>query len=539
MKIGSTNIINAKIGSTNIQKVFSGSDLVWSAVDPDAQAFITAAAITDPTQQSAVNQLVVDLKGYGVWTKMKALYPFVGGTASQHKFNLKDPRDLDVAFRLVFNGGWTHSSTGALSNGTNGYADTFLNPSISLSQNSTNLSYYSRTNTDGNTSEIGVKSASTVYSLLQVKYSNAFIASINEFYNFSDNPSNTNGQGFYLGNRTASNIRNNWKNGTKIYTSSSTSQTLPSLKIYINAMNNAGTTGFYSNKECAFSSIGDGLTDTEAANFYTAVQAFQTTLGRSIGTQTVSDADAQAFVTNAGIVDQVEANAVNNLVIGLKADGLWSKMKAIYPFIGGTASTHKFNLKNPLDTDAAFRLTFSGGWTHSANGVKPNGTNGFADTFVLPNVNLINNNTHLSYYCRENISGAFIDFGTQDGGSLSVYNYAGTYYSDQYNTGTGRTSSANADTRGFITGSRTASNVHKLFRNGSQIGTTGTGSSSGLNTIVRSIFFGAARFNSTSALYFSSRQYSFASIGDGLTDTEASNFYTAVQNFQVALSRNV
>ena len=71
-------------------------------VDPDAQAFITAASITDPTQQSAINQLVVDLKGYSIWTKMSAIYPMVGGTASSHKFNLKDPRDLDAAFRLVF-----------------------------------------------------------------------------------------------------------------------------------------------------------------------------------------------------------------------------------------------------------------------------------------------------------------------------------------------------------------------------------------------------------------------------------------------------
>lgn len=34
--------------------------------------------------------------------------------------------------------------------------------------------------------------------------------------------------------------------------------------------------------ECAFASIGDGLTDTEAVNFYTAVQRFQTTLGRQV-----------------------------------------------------------------------------------------------------------------------------------------------------------------------------------------------------------------------------------------------------------------
>jgi hypothetical protein len=31
-------------------------------VDADAQAFITAASITDPTQQSAINTLVVDRK---------------------------------------------------------------------------------------------------------------------------------------------------------------------------------------------------------------------------------------------------------------------------------------------------------------------------------------------------------------------------------------------------------------------------------------------------------------------------------------------
>ena len=93
------------------------------AIDPDAQAFITAASITDPTQQSAINTLVTDLKGYGVWTKMKALYPFCGSTASQHKWNLKDPRDLDVAFRLVFSGGGTHSANGAWPNGTNAYAN--------------------------------------------------------------------------------------------------------------------------------------------------------------------------------------------------------------------------------------------------------------------------------------------------------------------------------------------------------------------------------------------------------------------------------
>jgi hypothetical protein len=97
------------------------------SVDPDAQAFITAAGITDPTQQSAINTLVVGLKDDGLWTNMQALYPFVGGTATQHKYNLKDPRDLDAAYRLSFSGGWTHNADGITGNGVNTYADTFYN----------------------------------------------------------------------------------------------------------------------------------------------------------------------------------------------------------------------------------------------------------------------------------------------------------------------------------------------------------------------------------------------------------------------------
>ena len=60
----------------------------------------------------------------------------------------------------------------------------------------------------------------------------------------------------------------------------------------------------------------------------------------------VLDADAAAFLAAAGITDATITSAINTLVIDMKDDGLWSKMDAIYPFVGGTATTHKFNLKN-------------------------------------------------------------------------------------------------------------------------------------------------------------------------------------------------
>jgi hypothetical protein len=51
--------------------------------------------------------------------------------------------------------------------------------------------------------------------------------------------------------------------------------------VYYKDANGVGVQ-YYTDRECAFASIGDGLTDTEAANFYTAVQAYQTTLSRQV-----------------------------------------------------------------------------------------------------------------------------------------------------------------------------------------------------------------------------------------------------------------
>lgn len=258
--------------------------LFAAATDADADAFISAAGITDSTQQSAIQTLVTDLKGYGIWTKMKAIYPMVGGTSTTHKYNLKDPQDTDAAFRLVFSGGWTHSSNGALPNGTNAYADTKLTPSSSLSLNSTHISFYSRTNLNSNTAEMGCSNSSgaSPYLLLQTRTQSALLVAHMNDNGGSTTYSNPDSLGHYIGNRTASNVKTTFKNGSKVINDTYASNSLNTQSIYLGAYNCGCGSPAYSSKECAFSSIGDGLTDTEAANFYTAVQAFQTTLSRNV-----------------------------------------------------------------------------------------------------------------------------------------------------------------------------------------------------------------------------------------------------------------
>jgi hypothetical protein len=256
------------------------------ALIADAQAFITAAAITDPTQQSAINTLVLDLKGYNIWTKMKAVYPMVGGTSSTHKWNLKDARDLDAAFRLVFSGGWTHSSTGATPNGTNGWADTFVKTGTDLALNSTHVSVYLRTDTAA-ADKIAIANcfgAASFELSLFVKHSGNGTSHRNNT-NTPSNFSDTDSRGFYIGNRNSSTQQKIIKNTTINTFNVNSIATTNTFTINISSALQASGSGgraYYDNKELAFSSIGDGLTDTEAANFYTAVQAFQTTLGRQV-----------------------------------------------------------------------------------------------------------------------------------------------------------------------------------------------------------------------------------------------------------------
>jgi len=249
-------------------------------VDPDAQAFITAAAITDPTQQAAINQLVVDLKGYSIWTKFSALYPFVGSTASQHKFNLKDPRDLDVAFRLTFSGGWTHSVNGALPNGTNGYANTFLTPSTNLISGNVHASIYSRTNSVGAKYDLSCSSLPDVEMSIIPRFTGDVAYPIIGGFQFPTY-ANNDSRGFWVINRqNTSNIQYYNKN-VKVVDAAQING-MPTNSIYIGASNLFSGVSRYSDRQIAFSSIGSGLTPTEAANLYTAVQAFQTTLNRQI-----------------------------------------------------------------------------------------------------------------------------------------------------------------------------------------------------------------------------------------------------------------
>jgi hypothetical protein len=538
--------------------------------DSDAQLFFnaqTAAGVTlTTTQMNAVNQWVVDSKAAGIWTKFKAIYPMVGSTATSQKFNLKNPLDTNAAFRLNFVGGWTHSSNGAKPNGINAYADTFLLPSTTLSLNNTHVSFYSRTNDTSNIYfDMGTNTNSS--SVANAIYLCPFITNL--YYgvvnsNVQSSVSNTNTTGLYIASRTSATVQKLVKN-TTISSFSVNSQGLSNRSIFISAWNNSGPpvgSAYFSPRECAFSTIGDGLTDLESQLFYQITEKYQVALGRNINAlqsfyyNPAYNNETNAFLFSTQITDNTIQTATNTLVSDLKTANIFTKMKAIYPMVGGTATTHKFNLVNAQDTDAAYRLAFVGGWTHSANGAKANGTNAYADTKFIANGTLSLYNSHLSFYSRTSafqpsgscLIGVASNSGTWNNREYWALNTGGTnIFSGVQHSSLSATEYATSPTQinklGFMVQSRLSATATtlKVFKNGMPLAnatTSTTGQALNTFSVYLSALHWLTNFPSFVGLYDDS-QCAFASIGDGLTDAEALAFYNAVQTFNTTLGRQV
>jgi hypothetical protein len=243
----------------------------------EAKSFIQAAGLTDETQCRAIGTLVSDLKNYNIWDKMKAIYPMVGqaGVSSSFQFNLKDP----ALFKGTFVGSWTFASTGASTIKFSGaYMNTGLLASTNLDPTNSHNSYYNNLAVSGDQNVIigdGIldgfwsglyESSNLLYGTIATGYKTGTMGSTTAFFSINK-PNST----------TLKLIKNSTILTSETVVSSGFSS---SQNVFLNSYDTTGT--FSSGARCAFASIGDGLTDTEAANLYTAVQRFQTTLGRQV-----------------------------------------------------------------------------------------------------------------------------------------------------------------------------------------------------------------------------------------------------------------
>jgi hypothetical protein len=157
------------------------------------------------------------------------LYPFVGGTAVAHGFNLADP----ASGRINWVGTVTHNANGITGDGVSGQGNTGLTmPSNAVADWLVWCGVYSRTSTSGNWEEIGnspVTSATSPSRVIGIlcRYTDGNMYAFNGPGDILASAPVANGQGLFSGLRNATTGSYAFRNGALLATASGT--TAPSL----------------------------------------------------------------------------------------------------------------------------------------------------------------------------------------------------------------------------------------------------------------------------------------------------------------------
>jgi hypothetical protein len=454
-------------GDSHAKSWAGATDIVGLTTDPAASAFIAATGITGATQQAAINNLVKGLKADGLWSKMKAVYPFV----TDNRNLLSYTEDFSNAF-------WTKNNTTVTANTTTAPNGTTTADTLS----------------DGLTN------------------------------NFHYIPS-------------ANSLGVNGNNTLSIYAKANT---LNYLYLYFyNGTEPSGATAWFNLSNGTVGTVQSGLTASieNAGNGW-----YRCSITRNFNF-TATNSNCGLGISNADNVGSYLGTNKTLFVWGAQLE-LGSSATTYQPIAttqqAFIASQFKYNLVNPVDSDAAFRLVFNGGWTHSSTGATPNGTNGYADTKLVPSTVFPSiNNGSFGMYFNTNRAAANIAQGAYSSANSSIVGmyprYSGDIFYGYINTHNGAASTTTAvNTLGFRAISRTSSTNNILQYNGNQNNAT----QASLGNTVHSVYLGALNYAGVASDYDSIR-IAFNYLSESLSSTELGNLYSRVNTFQTALSRNV
>jgi hypothetical protein len=249
------------------------------------------------------------------------------------------------------------------------------------------------------------------------------------------------------------------------------------------------------------------------------------------------DPDAQDFFTRASITDSAQKLAVHQLVLDAKAHGWWANCDAVYPFVGGTASSHSHNLKS-----SSYQITWTGTLTHDVTG---DGSTGYGSTgynFKNNGMAYSVNSARLFFYggtTAPTDGGAFIGgyrwSGTDSRAGLKrngvTIEVSGVNNSD----GVAGAVSTGTDFRGPFIASRTAATTLAVGIRGSSWGTlAATTTVESPNTVCGLL----ARIDQSGTPdQFSNANLRGATLGAGLSQSQWNTFRADWDNFENVLGR--
>lgn len=252
--------------------------------DPDATAYlaavVAAGGTVTPTITAATNTLFTDLKAAGFYSRFIDFYPFVGGVSASMAINGKTPGSRSIAF----SGGWTHSSSGSVGNGTNAYGITATQTINDFVENDKSYVTY---NTNPTTA--GAGGWEGVWDQTQGDVFGISISPTN--FGLGLNillgglGTNTGNTGLYIGSvKTGATQSFLYKNGSSSPVYSRTSNVLMVTPLYytLNCLNVMGVPQYFNTYEYVWWASCNYITGAEVPTLSNIINTFQTALGRNV-----------------------------------------------------------------------------------------------------------------------------------------------------------------------------------------------------------------------------------------------------------------
>lgn len=490
-----------------------------SGFDPDYQAILnrgTALGYTlpDVVTQSAGNALVVALKASGVWAELDILYlTATTGDSNFATLNWKDPLSYQLT---LFNSPTFRSKFGFRGNGTTSYISTNWNPvtnGVQYTQDNASRFVFVTTQTIPASTAQAALDGNTTAAVNAIRGTESVSNRINSVTAI---PSNADYQG------TGVKLINRPNASTVITFSGSYQQTFASTSV---AMTSASqfigrSGGGYNTGEVGAYGCGSDLTAL-APQLLSAIKSYFTAMTTSF------DSDYQAVINRATTLGYSLPSSYmqciqNDIVVKLKASGLWNKLDILYQFQNdaSTADFATLNWKDPNNFQAT--LVNSPVWV-SEQGIQLNGTTQYIDTNFIPS-------THAVQYQQDNAcvqiradsvtSGNF--FGTS-GGATGLLQHIATNSAQSYLNSTNPlsttpSSSSGQTGRALVRNTSTDTLFRGVTNAMTSTATSRTSTSTGLPTT--SVWIG--RSGTTTG----QGTYRFFTLGSALTDAELFNLHS-------------
>jgi hypothetical protein len=525
-----------------------------ASFDTDYQAFITATGITQPTQSAALETLVSDLKSYGLWSKMKAIYPMVTDKNNRFAYsqelntewnpvnttvtanNITAPDGTLTAERITETTSsittYTVTNNGASAYTING-SD---NPVLTLERgktyqfniNASGHPFYIMTGsgayTAGGQYDTGVTGQGTQVGTLTFVVPDAApstLAYVCQFHSSMGNTINvinntdqhhiyqTIADGLVTGSEYVASIYGKFLNRPWIAV-----ETNAGAKAWFNIQ--TGVTGSLTGSNATITAVSGG--------WYRCALYFTSSVASGPKNIEYHLADTNGNLTYAGVLGTGSylwgAQFENGNLVGP-----YRATTTVGFTTGSMLDQMKFNLKST----SSFSGSYVGGWNPGYSGNKPDGVTTYMNTNLSVSNTLSTSSTHLGFYSRTNVNAAQFDMSAGTNYMLSLY--TNTFYVT-LTDGAQNVFTSVPNTLGFYLGSRINNTAVSGYKNTNKIIDNAAQSSI---TTASTIYIGSRGDGGLK----STKEFAFSTIGDGLTDYEAKALYWIVQKYQTTLGRQV